>query len=86
MVSGYKTSKGKTKGKWCHFEKEDFKRHGLEDYYWKQPDQTDIMTLKERVVDILESEGFVFFGEIEHQVITHFGKLHEFAVNYFHIK
>lgn len=85
MVQTFKTTKHRAKGKWCHFQKEDFVRHGLIDYYWKDIKEVDVMKLKETVVDILKKEGFVFFEIIDYKYITNFGKLKEFAVNYHHI-
>lgn len=78
--------KAKTKGKWCHFEKKDFERHGLMDYYWKNIKDVNPSELKEKIVTILKSEGFIFFPDIEYKVITKFGNLTEVAVNFWHIE
>ena len=86
MVEIYKTTDGKVKGKWCHFQKEDFIRHGLSKYYWKPVGEFDPEEIKDVVVKILDKEGFVFYDKIEYKYNTYFGKLTEFAVNYFHIK
>jgi uncharacterized protein YdcH (DUF465 family) len=85
MVKIYKTTIHRAKGKWCHFEKKDFERHGLLDYYWRRVEDIDVNELKEKIVDILKKEGFEFFDVIDTKYITHFGKLAEFAVNYWHI-
>lgn len=85
MVQEFKTTKHRVKGKWCHFQKEDFEKHGLLKYYWKSVGTFDPEEIRDIIVEILKKQGFVFFEVIDYKYITNFGKLKEFAVNFHHI-
>jgi len=85
MVEIYKTVDSKIKGKLCHFQKEDFVRHGLGEFFWKPVVSIDFELLKEKVKEILQKEGFVFYDTQEYKYVSHFGKLHEFAIQFWHI-
>lgn len=86
MVKEYKTTAHRAKGKWCHFEKEDFIKHGLLKYYWTPVGKFNPEELKDIIIGVLKKEGFVFFdGYVDYKYETYFGKLKEFAVNYHHI-
>lgn len=85
-VNSYKALRS-SRGKFCYFQKENFYRHGLSAYYWKHITSIDQEELKDKMVEILKKEGFVFFENepVEYKAITKFGKLIEFAVNFRHI-
>lgn len=89
MVAEYNSYKSirSSRGKFCYFQKEDFYRHNLHPYYWKHISDINQEELRDKIVNILKKEGFVFFENepIEYKVITRFGKLIEFAVNFRHI-
>ena len=85
MVEIVRSYPKKVKGKFCHFQKDDFFRHNLGQYYWKNKDDIDLDELKGKIVPILKSEGFVFFDTIEYKAKFKFGCLVEFAIQYWHI-
>ncbi len=86
MVKEFRiTTRPRIKGKLCHFQKEDFIRHGLTNYYWQKIEDINIEELRDKMVNILKSEGFVFYDDVNYKYITHYGKLFEFAVNFKHI-
>lgn len=85
MVQEYRTTNYRIKGKLCHFGKNEFFKHKLEDYYWKKIEEVNLEELKTKIVNLLKKEGFVFFNEIEYKYVTQFGKLADFAVNFHHI-
>ena len=85
MVEIIRSYPKKVKGKFCHFQKDDFFRHNLGQYYWMNKDNIDLEELKGKIVPILKSDGFVFFDTIEYKAKFKFGCLVEFAVQYWHI-
>ena len=86
MVKEFRISdRFRMKGKLCHFQEKDFERHELTDYFKKKIEDIDTEELKDKIVNILKSEGFVFYDEINYKYFTYYGKLIEFAVNFKHI-
>lgn len=80
-----KITEGKSKGKFCHFEKKDFIRHKL-DHYYKPIDEVDLIELRDTIKGILLDEGFVFYEDsLEYKYRNHKGNLVEFAIQFFHI-
>lgn len=86
MVKEFRiTKKTRINGKLCHFQKEDFIRWELTNYFWQKIEDINLDELKNKIVNILKSEGFVFYDDISYKYITHYGRLFEFAVNFKHI-
>lgn len=85
MVEIVRSTPKRFRGKLCHFTKEDFKRHELLDYYWKEKDNINIQELLEKLTTIMQEEGFVFFNTVDYKLKYKFGCLHEVAIQYHHI-
>lgn len=85
MVEIVRSYSKRTKGKFCHFQKDDFYRHNLHKYYWVFKEEVNLEELKDKVVEILKKEGFVFYDTIEYKAKFKFNCLHEFAVQFHHI-
>lgn len=85
MVTTVRSKLKRIPGKLCHFQKEDFFRHGLGEWYNKPEKEVNLEELKELIVNILKKEKFVFFEDIEYSAEFKTGKLKEFCVNFHHI-
>ena len=85
MVEIVRSYNHRIKGKLNHFQKDDFFRLGLGDYYWQPKDKVNIEELKLKLIEVMKQEGFVFFDNIEYKAKFKFGCLYEFAIQYHHI-
>lgn len=85
MVTTVRSKLKRIPGKLCYFQKEDFIRHKLMEYYKAPEESVDLEELKDKVVAILKKESFIFFDNIEYKAVFKTGKLVEFAVNFHHI-
>lgn len=77
----------KSKGKFCHFKKEELLTKGLEEFYYKPVKEVDFEILRDKVKNILEKEGFIFYSDsLKYKHREHKGNLIEFAIQFHHIK